>query len=282
MRGWAKKWWLVCVLTGAAILILGWGVRCERQVAKCRADYAAQESRTYGFSVNGNAAEQEVINAACEPSGYLCRLFSSANFPTWLLVFVGIGGVWAAMKTLSTIQMQTDAIVRDADATQAAAIATQTSVELQKAAMEQWVDTDDWESSRIYIQPAATEADLRISFRLVNPTKFPLTLRSVELWVNQRKNRLVVFRKLIVPPDDGTRVEISFQIKGQNIANYRTNSLTLEIGGLIKFVDMFKKDQERLFGITCTCGPNTSGEFDSTAFTPPSENEEHKQPQNPN
>ena len=106
MRGWAKKWWLVCVLIGAAILILAWGVRCEHQVAKCRADYAAQESRAYGFSVNGNAAEQEAINAACEPSDYFCRLFSSANFPTWLLVLIGIGGIWAAVSTLRAIESQ--------------------------------------------------------------------------------------------------------------------------------------------------------------------------------
>lgn len=110
MRGWTKKWWLVCVLVGAAALILGWGLRCERQVAKCRANYAAQESRAYGFSVDGNAAEQDAINAACEPDSYFCRVFSGTNLPTWLLVFVGIGGIWAAVRTLATIEKQTEAL----------------------------------------------------------------------------------------------------------------------------------------------------------------------------
>jgi hypothetical protein len=112
MRGWVKKWSWLCVVAGAAGVIIGWQERrCERQVERCRADYATRESRAFGFSVGGNAAEQYAINEACEPNSYLCRLFSAANLPTWLLVLVGFGGVGAAIKTLVAIERQTKAMV---------------------------------------------------------------------------------------------------------------------------------------------------------------------------
>lgn len=79
------------------------GERCQAKAERCRAYYAAQETRLFGFSVEGNAAEQEAINAACEPDSYLCRLFSAANLPAWLLVLAGavtFGAIWfQAVKT---------------------------------------------------------------------------------------------------------------------------------------------------------------------------------------
>jgi len=107
MGRWVKKWWWLCLVIGATILVIGWKERrCQIQAEKCRADYAAQESRLFGFSVDGNAAEEDAIDAACEPNSYFCRLFSAANLPTVLLVFVGFGGIWAAIRTLRAIERQ--------------------------------------------------------------------------------------------------------------------------------------------------------------------------------
>ncbi|MGC1291453.1 MAG: hypothetical protein WA855_09245 [Candidatus Acidiferrales bacterium] len=106
-----KKWWSIAVIIAVAVCVIGWKEsRCERQERQCRAYYAAQEARLFGFSVDSNAAEQEAISAACEPGGYFCRLFSAANLPAVLLVFLGIGGIWAALKTLNVIKRQTRSI----------------------------------------------------------------------------------------------------------------------------------------------------------------------------
>jgi len=117
MFRWVKQRWWLCIVIGATVLIIGWQKkRCDAQEQKCRADYAAQEARLYGFSVDGDAAEQEAINQACEPSGEFCRAFSGANLPTWLLVLVGIGGVLAALRTIGTLEKQANAAMLNAQA----------------------------------------------------------------------------------------------------------------------------------------------------------------------
>jgi hypothetical protein len=70
MRKWFKGWWL-CLFIGVTIL---------------------------------------VINAACGPNGYFCRLFSAVNLPTWFLVLIGGCGIFAALKTLVAIERQTKAV----------------------------------------------------------------------------------------------------------------------------------------------------------------------------
>jgi hypothetical protein len=86
--GWAEKWWWT-VLILAIALVIGWEEkRCQTQAYQCRASYAAQaqSDRLRGkISINQQASEQQAIAAACEPNGYFCRLFSSANLPTMLL-----------------------------------------------------------------------------------------------------------------------------------------------------------------------------------------------------
>ncbi len=46
-----------------------------------------------------------------QPPHYLYRVFDAPNLPNVLLVFVGIGGVWAALRTLKTIEKQVEAQV---------------------------------------------------------------------------------------------------------------------------------------------------------------------------
>jgi hypothetical protein len=46
-----------------------------------------------------------------QPDHYLYRVFDAPNLPNILLVFIGIGGVWAALRTLKTIEKQVDAQV---------------------------------------------------------------------------------------------------------------------------------------------------------------------------
>ena len=110
-----KKWWWLLPIIAIA-LVIGWEEkRCQAQSYECRAGYAAQvqlERLAKRQSVYEQAAEDQAITAACEPNGYFCRLFGSANLPTMLLVFVGIGAIWAALRTLNAIKAQVDTQIR--------------------------------------------------------------------------------------------------------------------------------------------------------------------------
>jgi hypothetical protein len=159
-------------------------------------------------------------------------------------------------------------------AAQKSAEVTEASLKLQKVAMDQWIDTEEWEAGPSHIQPNASEGDLPISFLLKNPTKFPLTLKSVILWINRTHVCTVLVGNLLLPPDNSTPVHTSIKLNGVKLAMYREHRLGLEIGGLACFVDAFKETREQLFGVSCTCGPANDGEFNVIAFIPPSQEDE--------
>jgi hypothetical protein len=110
---WTKKWWGLLIVILAVAFVIGWKEeRCQSQAYQCRATYAAQaqsERLSGAVSINQQASEDQAITAACEPNGYFCRLFSAANLPTMLLVFIGMGGVYVAISTLKIIERQTKA-----------------------------------------------------------------------------------------------------------------------------------------------------------------------------
>lgn len=110
-----KKWWRLLLIILAISGVIGWEEEhCQAQTDQCRATYSAQtrsDRRAFWLMPDQQASEQQAIAAACEPSGYFCRLFGAANLPTMLLVVVGIGGIWAALRTLNAIEKQADAAV---------------------------------------------------------------------------------------------------------------------------------------------------------------------------
>ena len=108
---WLTKWWFLVVVALAITYLIGRREeRYQAQADQCRAAYKAQAQSerigTTGLTVDQHASEDEAITAACEPSSYFYRLFSAANLPTVFLVFIGIGGIWAALRTLTAIERQ--------------------------------------------------------------------------------------------------------------------------------------------------------------------------------
>ncbi|MHB8413166.1 MAG: hypothetical protein ACYDDI_14635 [Candidatus Acidiferrales bacterium] len=190
---------------------------------------------------------------------------------TIVLTLVGIGGIIAAFCTLRTIQKQTDAVVRDADATQEAARATQASVELQKTAMEQWVDTEKWETEYLFTQDG-TEI-LPIRFRIRNPTKFKITLLKAVCWINGRHIVSIHFRKQLLAPDGYAVAEIKYPLNAGQVAAYRGETLKFEAGGVIYFVDAFRRQQEQSFGYACWCRSPDKSFFEPVSFVAPSDTE---------
>jgi hypothetical protein len=114
---------------------------------------------------------------------------------------------------------------------------------------------------------------LRISFQLGNPTRLPMTLRSLSLWIDRRHHTSIAYGSLLMTPDDVIDVIIPKRVEGVSLANYRANQLMFEIGGVICFVDAFREKREQSFGVHCKCGTAISGEFNLIAFTPPNNEE---------
>jgi hypothetical protein len=161
-------------------------------------------------------------------------------------------------------------------AAQKSAEATEKSVSLQKVGMEQWVDTDGWLIDESYIPQNATETTVTISFTVINPTKFKLTLVNVEVWIDREKRIETRHGRQILAPDgDGAVMKsILYPLEGVKFTTYRDHGLTFEIGGRFRFVDTFDEPQEQNIGFHCYIRRGFEPEFESIAFIPPTEEEE--------
>jgi hypothetical protein len=144
MRWIKKSWWLGGIL--AIALIVGWKEeRCQSQAYQCRATYAAQaqsERASRPVSVYQHASEDQAVTSACEPNGYFCRLFGAANLPTVLLVFIGISGIWAALRTLRAIEQQNGELQESISVARTSATAAQASADALIAIERAWIDVN--------------------------------------------------------------------------------------------------------------------------------------------
>jgi hypothetical protein len=166
---WVKKWWWLLLVILAIAYVIGWKEkRCQTQAYKCRAAYEAQaQSERIGSSrltVDQQASEQQAITAACEPSGYFCRLFSAANIPSVLLLFVAIGGVWAAIETLKAISRQADIMDRQTKDTGVAANAAYRNAEAVINAQRPWLFIPMGEEFSKIENPKLPTAENRVAF----------------------------------------------------------------------------------------------------------------------
>jgi hypothetical protein len=131
-------------------------------------------------------------------------------------------------------------------------------VELQKKAMEQWVETSDWGVSYLLNQKDGAEA-LPIQFKITNPTKFKIVLREANFLINRRRISTILFRNQLLAPGGYTNGEIEYTLDAGQVAAFRKETLRFEIGGAIRFIDAFGISQEQPFGYTCFCrSPNNS------------------------
>lgn len=203
---------------------------------------------------------------------YWKEAFGPPTWSNWFLAFIGFIGIVAAYFTLRIIERQTKA-------TEDAATATQKSVELQKVAMDQWIDIREL-SVQAYVPQGVNKSPFPISFKLGNPTKFPLILKTLTIWIDRKHVQSVGYRYLLLPPDKDISVVVEWHIEGVNLSNYRANCLMFELGGLISFTDTFKETREQKFGFICKCGPTNGGQFTLSAFTTPDEEKQIKEQEN--
>ncbi len=205
----------------------------------------------------------EQNTAANQPESVWHQAFGPPLWSNLLLAAVGLAAVVAAFCTLGILKKQTTETTR-------AAKAAEESIKLQYVAMEQWIDTEDWEAGPTHIQPTATEAFLPISFAIVNTTRFKLFLERVDLWIDREAATTTYFRKQLLTPDGGrTSVEIQRRLVSVKLESYRKGILRFEIGGVVSYVDAFRKEQKQNFGFHCTCQISRTAVFEPIAFDPP-------------
>jgi hypothetical protein len=255
---WFKKWgWVGGIL--AIALIVGWKEkRCQSQAYECRANYAAQVQSTRlagNISVDQQASQDQATAAACEPKSYFCRLFSAANLPTMLLVFVGIGATWAALRTLTAIETQGGLMERQAKATEEAARAATKTIDIMVSK----------ERARIQVEPGTVEIYPpdhplpldRVAYRVRCHGTTPATITETKVWaqISDSENphrggsyNSIYIPSVFIPTAEGVSGQTPLIYADElafNRADVRekvhTKQMLVHFSGQIRYKDIFDK-----------------------------------------
>jgi hypothetical protein len=229
-----RKWyWLIAAILAIA-LIIGWEEkRCQSQANQCKAEYTAQaqlERLSGNISVYQQASEQQAIAAACEPNGYFCPLLSATNLPTLLLVLIGIAGIYAALQSLDIIKRQADSMARQ--------------IKLQEIAIQQWVETENWEASCRLLENGDIAYDIK--FDVVNTTAYPLTLATISTTI-----ATIIINsndEISLVPRDRHRADTGITLTKEQANAGTAHNLTV----WITYRDVFKKTKTQVLGKFCS------------------------------
>ena len=180
---------------------------------------------------------------------------NTANGAEWVLVvFTGLtllAIAWQAYETRRSVQTSTR------------------SVALQKASMDQWVVTDEWEGHVPHTFANAKKATLTVEFLLRNNTERPLILRSLVLWFDYFHAKTVSYPEMTLMPEESMPVSFDVTLEGQKLALYLAGHLSFLIGGVISYVDVFKDTKFQKFCVIGNIGPAKMTTFVVGSFVVP-------------
>jgi hypothetical protein len=167
--------------------------------------------------------------------------------------------VWAILFTLVAISWQSYE-------TRKSAKAALKSIKLQEIQLRQWVEVDDWKTSAPFTQPTTKEADLTVSFQVFNPTKIPLTLKSIvatagPIWEPEFRGSMSTSMQYALAPDSGYPIAIKVPMKGEIFLRYERRQLALVVSIDVGFEDLFDIRRDQKFVFTGKCGPMGWCEF---------------------
>jgi hypothetical protein len=174
-----------------------------------------------------------------QPPHYLYRVFDAPNLPNILLVFVGIGGVWAALRTLKTIEKQ---------------------VEAQVNAERAWMEVDiALDGSNAYTevtdgqQPTVTVVRLEVKWLNVGRTPAWISLTQIEMMMLPDETHAPPVR-----PELGYPSVIGPEMVGADKGFTQTGTVKAEgkisreqvglIYGEVSYYDIFKQHHTTTFG----------------------------------
>jgi hypothetical protein len=147
-----------------------------------------------------------------------------------------IWGVIVARVTLKGINRQTKAI--------------EATVSQQEVAFYQWVEFVGWKTT--INQP---ETKLNISFRIVNKSKFPLTLKVAEIGFFDGKQKSFIPTRFVLPgsPErfDGAHIDIG---EARAITFATRRGLVLAIAISLSFISVREEEITQSFGGLLHCG----------------------------
>jgi hypothetical protein len=164
---------------------------------------------------------------------------------TGALVLIGAGGIYAAYRTIESIDRQTDA-------TRIAAIATQRSVELQEVLNRQWLVVENWLARAPGFTTGIAEITMIIGFEIINPTPMPLTLTGLQIKLNGGEDSKVLNH--VLAPDRKYSITQSIVLNRHDCVQYNESRFVVIVDGTIHYIDAYKKPQEHPFSCMLKCG----------------------------
>jgi hypothetical protein len=177
--------------------------------------------------------EQQPANP--KPSKYPWHeLFAPANIPNWVLVLVGGGGVWAALRTLRAIEGQ---------------------LRLQEVQYRQWAEIGGWKNLSKGIRMDATEAEMILGFEVENKTGFPFTLRRLETGIEGEGSSSTTMERMIAPGGSYAAI-YPFEATSEQLRLYWLNKLIVTLSIVVGIRDVLGKERSaQQFTQIITFGP---------------------------
>jgi hypothetical protein len=163
--------------------------------------------------------------------------------PNWVLVIVGsitclvVG--WQSWETRKSAQ------------------ATHKTVELQELAYNQWLNVEDWKTS---ITTGKGRIVLRLQFKVVNPTSFPLTITQAYFTVLGDIEGLIA--ETFCPPNVPLSVDESIAVTQQQATEWDRGILHMPFRAVISFAGVLKRPMVQQLNGILVCG------YNSTVFVP--------------
>jgi hypothetical protein len=169
------------------------------------------------------APTEQAGSSKQKPSSYPWgELLAPANIPNWLL-FLAAG--WAGAMALKTL------------------LAIEKQVNLQSAAMEQWIEVVNWKSQ---IAPLERGGDyLLVEVEIFNKTSFPLTLKTAEIdftnTADAVKRTYFAGEDRFLAPNQPHKVVVAIKIDKDQIAAFSSGGIGILVNGRFLHVGVLQK-----------------------------------------
>jgi len=139
--------------------------------------------------------------------------------------------------------------------TRKSAEATDKSAKLQRAGMNQWVEVENWQGGKDIWRPDDDDAPhhLMFDFVIVNPTNYPMTLRTIRWKIGEQEGTLPL--NFTFPPKGRHPTITSYDLTDEEFLNYGDagKPLELSVSGSIDFDDVLRNPQTQLFWVAFHC-----------------------------
>jgi hypothetical protein len=197
---------------------------------------------------------QESPNGKSEADNHSPHWYTAFEKADNLLViaaFLTLGAIaWQAIEMrYATAEMSksTEAIKTQADIMKIQTEATQDSVELQRVAMQQWVQVDGWRAT--YKMFNKSEIIMIVNFEVVNPTSFPLTISKVLTTFGELSSEKL---DIFLVPKEGHSFTRSLNMTRFQQNQGMQRDVTVGLVVYVCYEDAFEKTKFQAFGKTCT------------------------------